>query len=139
MVVVDNGSTDRTAEVARTHGARVVPEPRPGYGAACLAGLAAMDSPDVVVFLDGDFSDHPEEMSQLVDPIVADRADMVIGSRVLGSRERGALTPQARFGNWLGIVALILSIMLVLWSTLVVGWRSWQSLDHNHHVEALPG
>lgn len=101
IIVADNGSTDKTAEIARAHGARVVWEPQRGYGAACLAGLAALNDPDVVVFLDGDFSDHPDEMPLLVDPITRGEADLAIGSRVLGRREAGALTPQARFGNWL--------------------------------------
>ena len=101
IIVVDNGSGDRTAEVARRWGACVVGEPRRGYGQACLAGMAQLDKPDIVVFLDGDYSDYPEDMAALVRPIVADRADMVIGSRVLGKREKGALLPQARFGNWL--------------------------------------
>ena len=101
VVVADNGSTDRTAEIARAAGATVVPEAYPGYGAACLAGLTRIGDADIVVFLDGDYSDHPEEMTTLVDPIVAGSADMVIGSRVLGERERGALTPQQVFGNWL--------------------------------------
>jgi rSAM/selenodomain-associated transferase 2/rSAM/selenodomain-associated transferase 1 len=101
IIVVDNGSTDRTVEAARSHGARTVTEPERGYGSACLAGIAALQSPAVVVFLDGDFSDRPEEMHALVDPILQREADLVIGSRVLGTREHGALTPQARFGNWL--------------------------------------
>ena len=101
VVVADNGSTDRTAAVARAHGARVVAAARRGYGSACLAGIAALHDPDIVAFLDGDFSDHPEEMPLLVDPIANGQADMVIGSRVLGRCEPGALTPQARFGNWL--------------------------------------
>jgi len=101
-IVVDNGSSDRTAAVAAEHGARVLTERRRGYGAACLTGIAGLDPrSDVVVFLDGDYSDHPEEMDRLVDPIVAGAADLVIGSRVLGQRDPGALTPQARFGNWL--------------------------------------
>lgn len=99
IVVADNGSRDRTGEIARAAGAIVVAEPRPGYGAACLAGLAALPAADIVVFLDGDYSDYPEDMGQLVDPIVAGRADLVIGSRVLGRAEPGALTPQQRLGN----------------------------------------
>ncbi|MEX0777781.1 MAG: TIGR04283 family arsenosugar biosynthesis glycosyltransferase [Phycisphaeraceae bacterium] len=99
VVVADNGSTDETASIAKQHGATVVQERQRGYGAACLAGIAALESPDIVVFLDGDFSDHPQEMSRLVEPIVRDEADMVIGSRALGCAEAGALTPQQRFGN----------------------------------------
>ncbi len=101
IVVVDNGSEDGTGEVATSHGARVVVEPQRGYGAACLCGIAALGAPDIVVFLDGDYSDHPEEMPLLVDPIIQGEVDMMIGSRVRGEWERGALTPQARFGNWL--------------------------------------
>ena len=99
VLVVDNGSTDRTSEVAVAHGARALREPRKGYGHACLTGMAEMKAPDVVVFLDGDYSDHPQEMDLVVDPILEDRADMVIGSRILGCRERGALTPQSNLGN----------------------------------------
>lgn len=101
VVVVDNGSTDRTVELARRKGARIVHERRRGYGWACLAGIAALHKPDIVVFLDGDYSDYPDEMTGLVKPIVGGRADLVIGSRILGNREAGALLPQARFGNWL--------------------------------------
>ncbi len=101
VIVADNGSTDRTAEVARAAGARVVHEPERGYGAACLAGIDAADEPDLVVFLDGDFSDRPQEMDRLVDPILAGEADLVIGSRVRGRADRGSLTPPQRFGNWL--------------------------------------
>ena len=101
IVVVDNGSTDHTARLAAGMGARIVGEARRGYGWACLAGIAALDRPDIVVFLDGDYSDYPDEMPHLVDPILQGRADLVIGSRTLGRREPGALLPQARFGNWL--------------------------------------
>ena len=101
IIVVDNGSVDRTAEVAASAGARVIPESRRGYGRACLTGIDALQEPDIVIFLDGDFSDHPDEMSTLVDPIAEGKADMVIGSRVIGERESGALSPQAHFGNWL--------------------------------------
>lgn len=104
VVVGDNNSRDRTAEVARAAGAVVVPAPRQGYGSACLAALAwlrAHQPPEIVVFLDADHADHPEELPALIAPILAGRADLVIGSRVLGRRERGALLPQARAGNWL--------------------------------------
>lgn len=101
IVVADNGSRDRTGEVARNSGARVVREDECGYGAACLAGLQALPSSDIIVFLDGDYSDYPEDMEQLVAPILKGGADLVIGSRVLGGAERGSLTPQQVFGNWL--------------------------------------
>ena len=99
IIVVDNGSTDRTAKAAQLAGARVVREDRRGYGYACLAGIAALAAPDIVVFLDGDYSDHPSEMPTLVRPILDGEADMVIGSRIRGVYEKGALLPQARFGN----------------------------------------
>ena len=103
VFVVDNGSRDRTADVAREAGASVLREPRAGYGQACLTGIAALaqSPPDIVVFVDGDYSDRPSEMRELVKPILDDEADFVIGSRVLGSREPGALAPHARWGNWL--------------------------------------
>lgn len=107
VVVVDNGSTDATAERAREAGAEVVAEPRRGYGSACLAGLAAIessiaeraDSPRVVVFLDADAADEPELLPRLVGPVLAGEQDLVIGSRMLGEREPGAMPPQAAFGN----------------------------------------
>lgn len=89
IIVVDNGSTDRTAEVARAAGARVIAEPARGYGAACLAGVRAADA-EILVFLDGDRSEDPAEMPLVLRPILEDRADLVIGSRASGS---GALTP----------------------------------------------
>lgn len=101
IVVVDNGSTDATAETARARGARVISEPHRGYGAACLAGLAALRDVDVVAFLDADLSDDPALLPELVEPIVSNRADFVIGSRMSGQREPGALPPHSRFGNWL--------------------------------------
>lgn len=101
VVVADNGSTDRTAEVARAGGAVVVREPERGYGAACLAGIARAGAVDIIVFVDGDYSDHVEDMAGLVDPIIAGTHDFVVGSRAMGAREAGSLTPQQRFGNWL--------------------------------------
>ncbi|MFQ5627769.1 MAG: glycosyltransferase family 2 protein [bacterium] len=103
VIVVDNGSLDKTAEVARQYGAIVVEEKQRGYGRACLAGMDAAKKldPDVIVFLDADYSDFPEDMVALTDPIFTNDFDLVIGSRVRGEREKGALLPQARFGNWL--------------------------------------
>lgn len=100
-IVANNGSRDGTAEQAQAAGARVVSEPEPGYGGACLAGIAALENADVVVFLDGDYSDYPEEMADLVDPIAKGEVDMVIGSRVTGESEAGSLTLPQQFGNWL--------------------------------------
>lgn len=100
IVVVDNGSTDGTDLVARGLPVRLVREGRRGYGSACLAGVAALEAspPEVLVFLDGDYSDHPDEMPRLFESIAAG-ADLVIGSRALGQAEPGALLPQARWGN----------------------------------------
>jgi glycosyltransferase involved in cell wall biosynthesis len=101
VVVIDNGSSDRTAEVARSGGATVLNELRRGYGSACLAGIEYLKSqePDIVVFLDADYSDHPDELLAVVRPIVAEGADFVIGSRTKGEAEPGALLFQSRFGN----------------------------------------
>jgi glycosyltransferase involved in cell wall biosynthesis len=111
IVVADNGSTDGTSRVAREGGAEVVTASRQGYGSACLAGLEHLrqtDPPDVVVFVDADYSDHPEELPSLIAPILAGEADLVIGSRVLGRRERGALLPQARAGNLVACLLILL-------------------------------
>jgi glycosyltransferase involved in cell wall biosynthesis len=107
VIVVDNGSTDNTATIAAQHGAMVVTEPQRGYGAACLRGLATIREsiaqgqppPRFVVFLDADYSDHPELLPQLVVPLADDTADFVLGSRLLGEREPGAMPPQSVYGN----------------------------------------
>lgn len=105
IVVVDNRSTDQTAACAAEAGATVVPEPLPAYGRACLRGMAYVQSlklpPDIIVFVDGDHSDYPEQLPDLVKPILEQNYDMVIGSRALGKRESGSMTPQQVFGNWL--------------------------------------
>lgn len=106
VFVVDNGCTDRSPEVAREHGAVVIDEPRRGYGSACLAGIAAAEGFDVLVFLDGDYSDHPDEMTMLLEPVLAGEADFVVGSRMLRSESKKALLPQSRFGNWLASVMM---------------------------------
>lgn len=105
VVVVNNNSSDRTSIVAAQAGATVVDEPIPGYGKACLRGISHISSklekPHIIVFIDGDYSDHPDEMPLLIAPIVADDIDLVIGSRALGDLEQGAMMPQQIFGNWL--------------------------------------
>jgi glycosyltransferase involved in cell wall biosynthesis len=118
VLVVDNGSTDATAEVARETGAFVVREERPGYGSACLAGLGQLDAwaregdivPNLVVFLDGDYSDHPNLLPRLVEPILSGASDFVLGSRLLGCREPGAMPPQSVYGNRLACF-----LMWLLW------------------------
>ncbi len=107
IIVCNNNSTDNTKAVALENGATVVDQPLKGYGNACLKGMAHIKAkplshhPDIVVFLDGDYSDHPEEMTKLVAPIIVGNMDMVIGSRALGNMESGAMMPQQIFGNWL--------------------------------------
>ncbi|MBL4655419.1 MAG: glycosyltransferase family 2 protein [Bacteroidia bacterium] len=105
IVVVNNNSSDRTEEIAKSAGVTVLKETKRGYGNACLAGIAhfrnksSNEQPGIIVFLDADYSDHPEEMTQLVNPILEGEYDLVIGSRVLGNREKGAMLPQAILGN----------------------------------------
>ena len=108
VIVVDNGSRDGTARVARDAGAVVVTEPRRGYGAACLAGIARLREdpapPEIVAFLDGDYADDPRQLADLTSPISRGEADLVIGSRSLGEREPGALSPQQRAGNAVAVL-----------------------------------
>ena len=107
IVVVNNNSTDNTSSIAQTKGATVLNETKMGYGRACLKGIEYAtnkidnDRPDIIVFLDGDYSDYPEDMRELVLPVIENDLDMVIGSRNLGNAEEGALMPQQVFGNWL--------------------------------------
>jgi glycosyltransferase involved in cell wall biosynthesis len=105
IVVVSNNSTDKTEENAKQAGATVLSETRKGYGYACLKGMHYIaqkkEKPDIIVFLDGDYSDYPEQLTELVDPILNNDIDFVIGARVKRFRENGAMTPQQVFGNWL--------------------------------------
>ncbi|MBS1914343.1 MAG: glycosyltransferase family 2 protein [Bacteroidetes bacterium] len=112
IVVVDNRSTDQTASIARAAGATVLFEPRQGYGSACLTGVAYVLAReyDIVVFIDADYSDHPEEMTLLVEKIALEGFEMVIGSRSAGALEPGAMAAHARFGNWLAT-----SLIRLLW------------------------
>ena len=104
IVVVNNGSTDSTARVASSSGATVIDEERRGYGQACLAGIDYIKNssymPDIIVFLDADYSDYPQEIKELVSPITEGGYDLVIGSRTIGERQKGALLPQALVGNY---------------------------------------
>ena len=111
VVVVSNGSTDNTAMKAASCGATVLEEPKKGYGYACLKGIEyltakSIHASDIIVFIDADYSDYPAEMPSLVKPIQENRADLVIGSRTLGKKEKGAITPQQIFGNWLATTLL---------------------------------
>ena len=133
VVVADNGSRDRTAAVARAAGATVVTEPRRGYGSACLAGLAHLrrDPHDIVAFLDADHSDDPGQLAEILAPILADGAELVIGSRTLGVREPGSLTLVQRFGNRLA--ATLLRLLFGQRATdlgpfRAIRWRTLESL-----------
>ena len=122
VIVVDNGSVDRTAAVARAAGARVVSERVRGYGAACLAGALAAGEADVLVFLDGDRSDDPAEMPRVLAPLLEGRADLVLGSRLSGEWEPGALGPHQRLGN--RVVTLLLRMLTGLRLTDIGPFRA---------------
>lgn len=136
IVVVNNNSTDNTKAVAEGAGAIVVDELNQGYGAACLKGLSYLHSlaekPDIVVFVDADYSDYPQEMYQLVDPILDGKVELVIGSRSLGNREKGSMMPQQVFGNWLAT-----NMMKVLYRAKftdlgpfrAITWRALQEIN----------
>ena len=107
IIVVSNNSTDRTEQVAKNAGATVLSETKKGYGYACLKGMDYISKlelkPDIIVFLDGDYSDYPEELTKLIDPIRSQNIDFVLGARVSNLRENGSMTPQQVFGNWLAV------------------------------------
>lgn len=138
VIVVDNGSRDGTAAVAAAAGALVVREPRRGYGSACLRGLAAIDelsrqgdpAPRVVAFLDADYSDDPRALPRLVQPILAGEFDFVLGSRLLGLREPGAMPPQSVFGN-----RLACALMRLLFGTRYTDLGPFRALDYQRLCE----
>ncbi|MBF2709604.1 glycosyltransferase family 2 protein [Flavobacterium soyangense] len=105
IIVINNNSTDNTAKEAKKAGATVLSESKKGYGYACLKGLEYIakheSKPDIIVFLDGDYSDYPEELSKIIAPIVGGKVNFVVGARVANLREKGSMTPQQIFGNWL--------------------------------------
>jgi len=123
IVVVDNGSTDETAKKAALAGARVVFEPRPGYGSACLAGAKAAADADVLVFLDGDRSDDPRQLNIVAGPVLDNRADLVIGSRIKGVLEKGAMPLHGRLGN-----RLIVSILRRLYGANITDIGSFRAV-----------
>ncbi len=134
IIVVDNGSTDATAEIARRFGATVAYEPVRGYGSACLRGLSNLENsiragdypePRVVAFLDADYSDHPELLPTLVEPVLSGQAEFVVGSRMRGHREAGAMPPQAIFGNWLACL-----LMRVFWRTSYTDLGPFRAIDY---------
>ena len=112
IIVVNNNSTDETSVNAKQAGAKVLTETKKGYGYACLKGLEYVANqgikPDIIVFLDGDYSDYPEELTKIVNPILNDNIDFVIGNRAKRLREKGAMTPQQVFGNWLATFLMTL-------------------------------
>jgi len=123
VVVIDNGSSDQTSEIAKKSGATVLYETQKGYGYACLKGMEYLENnpPELVVFLDGDYSDYPEELDQLVAPLQKAGIDFVLGARVKSLREKGSLTPQQHFGNWL-------ACLLMRWLT-TVDLPTWVPLE----------
>ena len=138
VIVVDNGSTDETSSAALSCGAHVVREPDRGYGTACLAGLAEIgrlmdcgeEAPEIVVFLDADYSDHPEDLPLLVSPILYGEADFVLGSRLLGERERGAMPPQSVYGN-----RLACWLMRQVWQTRYSDLGPFRAIRYQRLIE----
>lgn len=134
VVVVNNASTDGTRAKAEAEGATVLDEPQKGYGQACLRGLQYLREnhpPAVVVFLDADYSDYPEELVALVKPILEDQADLVIGSRALGDRQKGSMTIPQVFGNWLAtnLLKLFYGVKFTdLGPFRAIRWSSLESL-----------
>jgi glycosyltransferase involved in cell wall biosynthesis len=136
VIVVDNGSTDMTAQEARAAGAQVVTEPRRGYGYACAAGTAAAQEADILVFLDGDYSSLPGELPVVLAPILAGQADLVLGSRYRGHIAPGAMPPQQRFGNWLA--ARLMNSLYGLSITDLGPYRAiWRSLLLSLHMQEM--
>ncbi len=127
IIVVDNGSTDKTGETASACGAIVVSEPVRGYGKACLRGIAELRDCNIVVFLDGDYSDYPCEMHLIVDPVLNGIADLALGSRTQGKSQKGALTPQQRIGNHLACF-----LMRLFWNVRYTDLGPFRAIRYDH-------
>jgi glycosyltransferase involved in cell wall biosynthesis len=141
VIVVDNGSRDRTAERATAAGARVIAEPRRGYGSACLAGVRAAGPTDVLVFLDGDGSDVPEDLPRVLRPISEGEADLVLGSRTLGEREPGSMSSHQLWGNRvvLGLLRLLTGVHLTDFGPFrAVRSEAMTRLDMRHPTYGWP-
>lgn len=138
VIVCNNGSRDRTAEEARRHRATVVDEPSQGYGSACLKGIAylrakpASEQPEIVVFMDADYSDYPQELIEVIAPITLQQADLVIGSRAMGNLQPGSMTIPQVFGNWLAtrLIKLFYGVPFTdLGPFRAIRWSSLQELE----------
>jgi glycosyltransferase involved in cell wall biosynthesis len=143
VVVVDNGSIDRTGEVAKRGGAKVIFEPLRGYGSACLAGMKYLEKspPEIVVFIDGDYSDNPGDLERFVNPILKEDFDFVIGSRILGEREKGALPVHSVFANkiFAKLVRVIYDLRLSdIGSYKAIRYSSLKSLEMNDEGYGFP-
>ena len=130
IIVINNASTDKTVENAKITNATVLTEDRKGYGYACLCGMEYISKqselPDIVVFIDGDYSDYPEELTKIVRPIIEDDMDFVVGARKKHLRETGSMTPQQVFGNWLAI-----SLMKLLFSATFTDLGPFRAIKYN--------
>jgi glycosyltransferase involved in cell wall biosynthesis len=141
VIVVDNGSRDGTAEVAKAAGATVIVAPQRGYGSACLAGALAARPADVLVFLDGDASDDPAEMPRVLHPILTGQADFVLGSRTAGGGDQSGLTPQQRVGNCVvtRLVRLLYGVALTdIGPFRAITWPTFQALAMEHKTYGWP-
>jgi glycosyltransferase involved in cell wall biosynthesis len=127
VIVVDNGSTDDTAKQASLAGARVIFEPRPGYGSACLAGAKAAVESDVLVFLDGDRSDDPRQLEAVIAPVLDNRAELVIGSRITGMLEKGAMPLHSRLGN-----RFVVFLLRLLYGANITDLGSFRAIKAQH-------